>query len=45
MIESEGMENHFYANGNDKKMRVAILISEKIDFQIKSVTKDKGIIQ
>ena len=31
----------FYANGNQKKARVAILISEKIDFKIKMVTRDK----
>jgi len=26
---------------NDKKVEVAILISDKIDFQIKFITKDK----
>ena len=31
----------FHANGNDKKGRVAILISNKIDFKTKSVRKDK----
>ena len=30
----------FHANGNQKKARVAILISDKIDFKIKTVTRD-----
>ena len=31
----------FHANGNQKKAGLAILISDKIDFKIKNVTKDK----
>ena len=31
----------FHANGNQKKPGVAILISDKIDFKIKNVTRDK----
>ena len=31
----------FHANGDQKKTGVAILISDKIDFQIKDVKKDK----
>ena len=31
----------FHANGNQKKAVVAILISDKIDFKIKTVTRDK----
>ena len=31
----------FQANGNQKKAGVAILISEKIDFKIKTITRDK----
>ena len=31
----------FHANGNQKKAGVAILISDKIDFKIKSITSDK----
>ena len=27
---------------NDKKARVAILISDKIDFKTKAINKDKG---
>ena len=39
--ESEGWKNIFHANGNQKKAGVAILISDKIDFKIKNVTRDK----
>ena len=31
----------FHANGNQKKAGVAILVSNKIDFKIKTVTRDK----
>ena len=31
----------FHASGNQKKARVAILISHKIDFKIKTITRDK----
>ena len=34
-------KNIFHANGNQKKARVAILISEKIDIKIKTITRDK----
>ena len=34
-----GWKKIFHANGNQKK--VAILISDKIDFKIKNVTRDK----
>ena len=30
----------FHANGDQKKAEVAILISDKIDFNIKTVTRD-----
>ena len=36
-----GMEKLFNANVNQKTAGVAILISEKIDFKIKTVTRDK----
>ena len=39
--ESEGMEKVFHANGNQKKPGVAVLISDKIDVKIKTVTRDK----
>ena len=40
-IESERMEEIFYANGDQKKARVAILLSDKIDFKMKAIKKDK----
>ena len=39
--ESERMEKIFQANGNQKKAGVAILISDKIDFKIQTITRDK----
>ena len=39
--KSEGLEKIFYANRDQKKAGVAILISDKIDFQIKAVKRDK----
>ena len=39
--ESEGQGKIFHANGDQKKAGVAILISDKIDFKVKAVKKDK----
>ena len=36
-----GWKKIFHANGNKKKAGVVILISDKIDFKIKTVTRDK----
>ena len=36
-----GWKKIFHANGNQKKAGVAILLSDKIDFKIKNVTRDK----
>ena len=36
-----GCKNIFHANGNQKKAGVAILISDKTDFNIKTITRDK----
>ena len=36
-----GWKKIFHANGNQKKAGVAILISYKIDFKIKTITRDK----
>ena len=36
-----GWKKIFHANANQKKARVAILISDKIDFKIKTITRDK----
>ena len=39
--DSGGLENIFHANGDQKKARVGIFISDKIDFEIKTVKRDK----
>ena len=39
--ESEGLKKSFHANGDQKNVEVAILISDKIDFEIKTVIRDK----
>ena len=39
--ESEGQEKIFHANGDQKKAEVVILISHKIDFEIKAMKRDK----
>ena len=36
-----GWKNIFLANGKQKKARVAILISDKIDLKIKKITRNK----
>ena len=40
-LKVRGWKKTFHANGNQKKAGVAILISHKIDFTIKNVTRDK----
>ena len=37
----KGWKKIFHASGNQKKAGVAILISDKIEFKIKTVTRDK----
>ena len=37
----KGWKKIFHANGDQKKAGVAILISDKIDFEIKAVNRDK----
>ena len=37
----KGWKKIFHASGNQKKAREAILVSDKIDFKIKTVTRDK----
>ena len=39
--KSEGLEKDISTNGDQKKPGVAILISDKIDFEIKAVKRDK----
>ena len=41
-LKVRGWKNIFHANGNQKKAGVAILISDKMDFKIKTITRDKG---
>ena len=36
-----GWKKKFHTNGNGKKARVAILISDKINLKIKNITRDK----
>ena len=40
-LKVRGWQKIFHANGNQKKAGVAILISDKIDFKIQNVTRDK----
>ena len=40
-LKVRGWKKIFHANGNQKKAGVATLISEKIDFKIKTITRDK----
>ena len=40
-LKVRGWKKIFHANGNQMKARVAILISDKIDFKIKTITRDK----
>ena len=40
-LKVRGWKKIFHANENQKKTAVAILVSEKIDFKIKTVTRDK----
>ena len=40
-MKVRGRKKIFHANGNQTKAGVTILISHKIDFKIKNVTRDK----
>ena len=40
-LKVRGWKKIFQANGNQKKVGVAILISDKIDVKIKTITRDK----
>ena len=40
-LKVKGWKKIFHANGDQKKAGVTILISDKIDFQIKDVKRDK----
>ena len=40
-LKVRGWKKIFHANGHQRKAGVAILISDKIDFKIKTITRDK----
>ena len=40
-MKVRGWKMVFHTNGNQKKVRAAILISDKIDFKTKTITRDK----
>ena len=40
-LKVKGWKKTFHTNGDQKKAGVAILISDKIDFEIKAVERDK----
>ena len=40
-LKVRGWKKIFHANGNQNKAGVAILISDRIDFEIKTITRDK----
>ena len=40
-LKVRGWEKIFHANGQDMKAEVSILISDKIDFKMKAIKKDK----
>ena len=40
-LKVKGWKNIFHANGKQKKARIPILISDKIDLKIKKITRDK----
>ena len=40
-LKVKGWEKIFHVNGDQKKTGVAILISDKIDFEIKTMKRDK----
>ena len=40
-LKAKGWKKIFHVNGNQKKAGVAILISDKINFKIKNIIRDK----
>ena len=41
-LKVKGWRKIFHTNGDQKKTGLAILISDKIDFEIKAMKRDKG---
>lgn len=41
MLKVKNGKNVFHVNSNQKKVRVANLLSDKVDFKSKTVTRDK----
>ena len=44
MLKAKEWKRVFHANGNKRKGELALLISDKIDFETRTITKDKKII-
>ena len=44
-LKVKGWKKIFHANGNDKKLGVVILVSDKTDIFLKSITKDEHFTQ
>ena len=42
-LKAKGWKKIFHANGDQKKAGVAVLISDKTDFEIKVVKRDKEV--
>ena len=42
-MKVKGWKKIFHANGEQKKAVVSILISDKIDFDIKAIKRDKEV--
>jgi len=40
-LKARGWEKIFHVNGQDRKVGVSILISDKINFKMKAIKKDK----
>ena len=40
-LKVRGWKKIFHANGNQKKAGVAVLMSDKMQFKIKTITRDK----
>jgi len=40
-LKGRGSKNILHANGNQKKAREAILVSDKTDLKVKNITRDK----